>query len=62
VLYTGADVRFADIIGASDLNVSPDEIARQITPRTKAIVVVHYGGIPAECPRLWKSLAATIWR
>jgi dTDP-4-amino-4,6-dideoxygalactose transaminase len=52
VLYTGADVRFADIIGASDLNVSPDEIARQITPRTKAILVVHYGGYPCRMPEI----------
>ena len=48
VLYTGADVRFADIIGTFDLNISPDDIERQITPRTKAIVVVHYGGYPCR--------------
>lgn len=43
-LYTGADVRFADIIGPEDLNISPEEIEKQITPRTRAITVVHYGG------------------
>ena len=52
VLYTGADVRFADIISASDLNVSPDEIVKQITPRTKAILVVHYGGYPCRMPEI----------
>jgi dTDP-4-amino-4,6-dideoxygalactose transaminase len=45
VLYTGAEVRFADIIGPEELTISPEEIEKQITPRTKAIIVVHYGGI-----------------
>lgn len=48
VLYTGADVRFADIGGDDDLNVSPVDIERQITPRTRALVVVHYGGHPCR--------------
>jgi dTDP-4-amino-4,6-dideoxygalactose transaminase len=48
VLYTGADVRFADIIGPEELSISPEEIEKQITPRTKAIIVVHYGGYPCR--------------
>jgi len=48
VLYTGAEVRFADIIGPSNLNISPEEIEKQITPRTKALIVVHYGGFPCQ--------------
>ena len=48
VLYTGADVRFADVSGAHDLNISPADIERQITPRTRAITVVHYGGFPCQ--------------
>ena len=48
VLYTGAEVRFADIIGPDDLTIDPDEITRQITPRTKAIIVMHYGGYPCR--------------
>ncbi len=47
-LYTGARVRFADIIGAEDLNIDPQEIEKNITPRTKAIAVVHYGGYPCR--------------
>ncbi len=50
VLYTNAEVRFADIIGADDLNISPEDIERQITSRTKAIIVVHYGGYPCRMP------------
>jgi len=44
ILYTGAQVRFADIIGLDELNVSPTEIERQITSKTRAVLVVHYGG------------------
>lgn len=48
ILYTNAEVRFADIGGMDDLNISPEEIEKQITPRTRAIVVVHYGGYPCQ--------------
>jgi dTDP-4-amino-4,6-dideoxygalactose transaminase len=48
VLYTGAEVRFADIIGPDELTVDPEEIARQVTSRTKAIIVMHYGGYPCR--------------
>ena len=48
VLYTGAEVRFADIIGPDDLTIDPEEIERQVTPRTKAIIVMHYGGYPCR--------------
>jgi dTDP-4-amino-4,6-dideoxygalactose transaminase len=44
VLYTGARAVFADIKGADDLNISAEDIRRRITPRTKAITVMHYGG------------------
>jgi dTDP-4-amino-4,6-dideoxygalactose transaminase len=39
------------------LNIDPDQVARAITPRTKAIIAVHYGGHPAELDDL-RSLAA----
>lgn len=48
VLYTGAGVRFADIEGPANPVVSPDDIERQITPRTKAIIVMHYAGFPCR--------------
>lgn len=50
VLYTGADVRFADIIGPDELNISPKSIEKLINPRTKAIIVMHYGGYPCQMP------------
>jgi len=48
VLYTGAEVHFADIIGPDELTIDPEDIVRQITPRTKAIIVMHYGGFPCR--------------
>ncbi len=52
VLYTGAEVRFADIIGPEELTVDPQEIKRLITPRTKAIMVMHYGGYPCRMDKI----------
>lgn len=48
VLYTGADVRFADVIGPDDLTIDPEDIAHRVTPQTKAIIVMHYGGYPCR--------------
>jgi dTDP-4-amino-4,6-dideoxygalactose transaminase len=48
VLYTGARVRFVDILGPNELNISPGEIEKQLTPATRAILVVHYGGYPCR--------------
>lgn len=42
--YTGADVVLADSVSNHDLTISPVDIEQLITPRTKAITVVHYGG------------------
>lgn len=52
VLYTGADVRFADICGLDDLTISPQEIQKKITPKTKAVMVMHYGGYPCRMPEI----------
>jgi dTDP-4-amino-4,6-dideoxygalactose transaminase len=48
VLYTGAEVCFADICNHDDLTVSVDSIQASIRPRTKAIIVMHYGGYPCQ--------------
>lgn len=48
VLYTGADVRFADVIGQDELTIDPEDIARKVNARTKAIIVMHYGGYPCR--------------
>jgi dTDP-4-amino-4,6-dideoxygalactose transaminase len=48
VLYAGAKPAFADIKGPDDLNISPQEIERKITKKTRAIMVMHYGGYPCD--------------
>lgn len=50
-LAVGANIVFADIDPAT-LCISPEAITRAITPRTKAIVAVHYGGGSADMPRI----------
>lgn len=52
VRYTNAEPVFADICGEHDLNVSPASIERLITPRTRAIIVMHYGGYPCDMPKI----------
>jgi dTDP-4-amino-4,6-dideoxygalactose transaminase len=48
VLYVGAKPVFADIVGPDDLNISPQEIEKKITKKTKAILAMHYGGYPCD--------------
>ena len=46
-LSLGASVVFADI-DPETLCLCPRDFERRITPRTKAVVVVHYLGVPAD--------------
>jgi dTDP-4-amino-4,6-dideoxygalactose transaminase len=48
VLYVGAKPVFADIESIDNLNISPPEIERKVSRRTRAILVMHYGGYPCE--------------
>jgi dTDP-4-amino-4,6-dideoxygalactose transaminase len=48
ILYVGAKPVFADVAGFDDLTISPQEIEEKITPRTKAIMVMHYGGYSCD--------------
>lgn len=47
VLQVGALPVFVDI-DRTTLNIDPDRIAAAITPRTRAVVPVHFGGHPAD--------------
>lgn len=49
----GATPVFADI-DPETLCIDPNDIEHRITPRTKAIVVVHYAGMPAEMDAIMK--------
>ena len=54
VRYTGATPVFADICSDSDWTIDPEDIARKITPKTKAIMVMHYGGYPCQMDAIRK--------
>jgi dTDP-4-amino-4,6-dideoxygalactose transaminase len=47
IVHVGATPVLADIC-ADDLNIDPEQIERRITPKTKAIMPVHYAGIPCR--------------
>jgi len=47
VLYNRATPIFADIC-PDTMQIDPDDIERKISTRTKAIIVVHYGGRPVD--------------
>ena len=52
-LLFGATPVFSDI-DSVNFNVTPESILECITPRTKAVVVVHYGGISCDMARIRK--------
>jgi dTDP-4-amino-4,6-dideoxygalactose transaminase len=51
IRYVGAHPVFADI-DPFTLCIDPVEIARVLTPRTKAIIPVHYGGLSCDMPAI----------
>ena len=52
ILYVRAKPVFVDITSLSDFNMSCDDLEKRITRRTKAIMVVHYGGYLADMERI----------
>jgi dTDP-4-amino-4,6-dideoxygalactose transaminase len=48
VRLVGARPVLADCVSMTNWNMSADTIAQKITPRTKAVIVVHYAGFPCE--------------
>jgi perosamine synthetase len=47
ILHTGARPVWADVDPLSG-NIAPQSLVDKITPRTKAVMVVHYAGIPVR--------------
>jgi len=46
--YVGAEPVLCDVLGPHDFNLDPEDVARRITPRTRAVIAVHFGGYPAD--------------
>ena len=54
IKYVGATPVFCDIKGMDDMNIDPADIEKKITPKTKAIIVVHMAGFPADMDEIMK--------
>jgi dTDP-4-amino-4,6-dideoxygalactose transaminase len=46
VVHTGATPVFCDIVGEEDLNLDPRDLEAALSPSTKAVIALHYGGHP----------------
>lgn len=51
LLYLKANIKFADV-EKDTLNIDVNHVKQLITPKTKAIVCVHYGGLPCDMDTL----------
>lgn len=51
LLYIGANPRFVDVDPVT-MNMDVEDVKRKISERTKAIVCVHYGGLPCDMSEL----------
>ncbi|MEE2785865.1 MAG: DegT/DnrJ/EryC1/StrS family aminotransferase [Myxococcota bacterium] len=52
VRYVGATPVFADVVGAHDLTMDVHHVAQLITPKTKAVMPVHYAGYGVDMAAL----------
>ena len=52
-LYMGVKIKFADVDPLT-MNISVDSIKKLITPKTKAIICMHYAGLPCNMDELKK--------
>ena len=48
IVHTGASPIFCDIGGPDDLNLDPADVEAALSERTKAVLVLHYGGHPCD--------------
>jgi len=51
-LMAGAKNVLADISSMEDWSVDPDDIEARITPKTKAVMIVHYAGFACDMERI----------
>ncbi len=52
VRYVGATPVLCDVCSPREFNLDPADVARRITPRTKAVIAVHFCGYPAQVQEL----------
>lgn len=54
IMYTGATPVFADVESLERPVICPEDIKSKITPKTKAIVVMHYAGFACDMDAIMK--------
>jgi len=59
VAYNGATPVFVDCNKEGNLNLCLNDLFNKINPKTKAIIVVHHGGVPVDLDAL-ENIAGTI--
>jgi dTDP-4-amino-4,6-dideoxygalactose transaminase len=52
IRYVNAVPVFSDIKNFNDLTIDPNDIEKKITNKTKAIIVMHYGGFACDMERI----------
>ena len=58
VVLRGATPVFVDLDEATG-NIDPQQVAEAVTPRTRAVIVMHYGGVPADLDALLAVIEGT---
>jgi dTDP-4-amino-4,6-dideoxygalactose transaminase len=51
-LYCGATPIFGEIVSRENPSLDPEDVEQRITPRTKAVCIVHFAGYAAAADRL----------
>lgn len=52
IRYVDAVPVFADVSSYENPTIDPEDISRKITPKTKAIMVMHYGGFACDMDKI----------
>jgi len=53
LLYIGAKIKFVDV-NPTTMNICVEDLKKKISKKTKAIICVHYGGIPCDMSEIKK--------
>jgi dTDP-4-amino-4,6-dideoxygalactose transaminase len=61
IVYTGAEPVFADITGVRDVNISTEDARLRVSPRTRAVTIMHYGGYPCDTAAFRELADANGW-
>lgn len=48
IMYTGAKPVFCDVVSCDDLTIDCRKIREAVSPKTKAIIVMHFAGFPCD--------------